>query len=180
MPAGRPTLYKPEYAKQAYKLCLLSATDKDIADFFGVEESTVNLWKIEYEEFSESIKNGKVYADANVANRLYNRAMGYEHPEIITASFQGQITDTMEVTKHYPPDTGAAIFWLKNRQPDKWRDRQDISLVADNALIESADDRRARIAAMQTQLIEGVKAKYQVIEDSEDDNQSDNMDNDVD
>ena len=61
-----------------------------------------------------------------MASRLYQRAMGYEHPETITASFRGEITDTMEVTKCYPPDPTAAIFWLKNRQKEKWRDKQEV------------------------------------------------------
>lgn len=126
MPAGAPTKYKTEYEDQAYKLCLLGATDKDLADFFDVEESTINNWKIAQPEFLESIKKGKTMADANVADRLYQRAIGYEHPETITASYQGMITDIKEVTKHYAPDPTAAIFWLKNRQRDKWRDRQDI------------------------------------------------------
>lgn len=124
--AGRPSKYKPEYADQAYKLCLLGATDKDMASFFEVNEDTINEWKNKHTDFSESIKRGKQIADATVAEKLYHRAIGYSHPEIITASHQGQITDTMEVIKHYAPDPTAAIFWLKNRQPQKWRDKQDI------------------------------------------------------
>lgn len=124
--AGRPSKYKPEYAEQAYKLCLLGAKDKEIADFFGVDEATINRWKDRYPEFCESLKAGKEDADAKVAQSLYHRAIGYEHPEIITATFKGKITDTMEVVKHYPPDPTAAIFWLKNRQSAKWRDRQEI------------------------------------------------------
>jgi hypothetical protein len=85
MAGGRPTDYKTEYAEQTYKLCLLGATDKELANFFDVVESTINLWKQEHSEFSESIKRGKFQADANVADRLYQRATGYEHPEIITA-----------------------------------------------------------------------------------------------
>jgi transcriptional regulator with XRE-family HTH domain len=126
MAAGRPTEYKEEYNEQAYKLCLLGAIDKDLADFFDVGESTINNWKLRYPEFMESIKRGKQIADANVADKLYQRATGYEHPELITASFQGEITDEKEVIKHYAPDPVAAIFWLKNRQPDKWRDKQEI------------------------------------------------------
>lgn len=125
---GRPSKYKKEYNDQVYKLCLLGATDADIGDFFDVAESTINLWKIEHSEFSESIKRGKQLADANVASKLYHRAIGYEHKEIITASYQGEITDTMEVTKHYAPDTTAAIFWLKNRKPASWRDKQEVEL----------------------------------------------------
>lgn len=128
---GRPSKYKEEYNDQAYKLCLLGATDKEIGDFFNVTETTINNWKIEFPDFFESIKRGKIEADSIVASKLYHRAIGYEHPEIITANFQGQITDIKEVVKHYAPDPTAAIFWLKNRQPDKWRDKQDINLKAE-------------------------------------------------
>jgi hypothetical protein len=117
--------YKPEYAEQAYKLCLLGATDKELADFFYVTEQTINNWKNEHEMFFESIKRGKNTADAEVAEKLFQRAKGYSCPEIITATHQGQITDTMEVTKHYPPDPVSMIFWLKNRQKDKWRDKSE-------------------------------------------------------
>ena len=128
MAGGRPSKYKAEYAEQAYKLCLLGATDKDMADFFEVDEATINRWKEAHNEFRESLKKGKMMADATVAQKLYHRAIGYEHNEIITASFQGQITDKMEVVKHYAPDPTAAIFWLKNRQPKQWRDKQDVDM----------------------------------------------------
>jgi hypothetical protein len=81
MPRGRPTAYKKEYNEQAYKLCLLGATDKEMADFFGVSEVTFNAWKKNHPEFLKSLKKGKEIADANVASRLYERAMGYSHPE---------------------------------------------------------------------------------------------------
>ncbi|NLW90671.1 MAG: hypothetical protein GXY34_03605 [Syntrophomonadaceae bacterium] len=122
---GRPTDYKEDYCKKAYKLCLLGATDKEMADIFGVAESTLNLWKKEHKEFSESLKMGKEAADANVANRLYQRAMGYQHPEDKIFNDNGEPL-IVPTTKHYPPDPTAAIFWLKNRQPQKWRDKQEI------------------------------------------------------
>lgn len=123
-PIGRPTKYKHEYAEQAYKLCLLGATDADMADFFNVEVSTLNNWKNEFPEFLESIKKGKMLADANVADRLYQRAMGYEAPDVDIRVVEGEIIET-PLTKYYPPDTPAAIFWLKNRQRSKWRDKVD-------------------------------------------------------
>ena len=127
-PVGRPSKYKPEYAEQARKLCLLGATDADMADFFEIAESTLNEWKREFLEFSESIKKGKMLADANVADRLYQRAMGYEAPDVDIRVVDGQIIET-PLTKYYPPDTPAAIFWLKNRQRGKWRDKveQEVS-----------------------------------------------------
>jgi hypothetical protein len=125
MPAGRPTDYLEEYNEQAKKLCLLGATDKELADFFDVAESTINLWKKTHPEFSESIKEGKLQADANVSERLYSRAMGYSHPEDKIFNNAGSEM-VVKTVKHYPPDTAAAIFWLKNRRPDKWRDKQEI------------------------------------------------------
>lgn len=125
-PGGRPSNYKAEYAEQAYKVCLLGATDKDLASFFNVSEQTINSWKEKHVEFLESLKRGKTEADAVIASKLFHRAKGYDHPDIITASCQGVITDIKTVTKYYPPDTTAAIFWLKNRQPSKWRDKADI------------------------------------------------------
>ena len=126
---GRPTKFKQEYIELAYNYTLLGATDKDLSNFFDVEESTINQWKIDFPEFSESLKRGKSEADSVIASKLFHRAKGYDHPEIVTASFQGQITDTMEVVKHYPPDTTAAIFWLKNRQPKLWRDKTETENV---------------------------------------------------
>ena len=122
---GRPTKHKEEYNEQAYKLCLLGATDKELADFFKVEEKTINTWKIKIPEFLQSLKAGKEQADSVVASKLYHRAIGYEHEDTQFATFQGQITDSQTYTKHYAPDTTAAIFWLKNRQSAKWRDKTD-------------------------------------------------------
>ena len=124
--AGAPTKYEEKFVEQAYKLCLLGATDKEMADFFDVCEDTINEWKKLHFEFSESIKRGKKLADAEIASKLYHRAKGYAHPDYVTASNMGVITDIKEVTKHYPPDTTAAIFWLKNRQPHLWRDKQEV------------------------------------------------------
>lgn len=124
MAGGRPTKYKEEYTELAYNYCLLGATDSDLARFFDVEESTINNWKTNHPEFLESLKRGKQQADAQVAKSLFHRATGYSHPETKIATTDGQITDSKEFEKHYAPDPTAAIFWLKNRQPELWRDKQ--------------------------------------------------------
>ena len=124
MPGGRPSAYEPDYAEQARKLCLLGATDAQLADFFEVSEATINNWKKAHPEFLESIRSGKDLADAQVADSLYQRACGYSHPETKILQYEGQPIE-VETVKHYPPDTAAAIIWLKNRQPGKWRDRID-------------------------------------------------------
>lgn len=125
--AGRPTPYKAEYSEQAFKLCLLGATDKDLADFFDVTETTINNWKIKHSVFFESIKKGKVVADSEIASKLFQRAKGYEHKGIDIKMIKGKIVKT-PIIKHFPPDVTAAIFWLKNRSPKNWRDKVDTEL----------------------------------------------------
>lgn len=122
---GRPTKYDQKYNDQVRKLCLLGATDEDLADFFEVATSTINLWKETYPKFSEAIKKGKVVADAEVAERLYERAMGFEHDSEEIKIVNDSI-ERVPVRKIYPPDTAAAIFWLKNRKRVYWKDKQDI------------------------------------------------------
>lgn len=123
MQIGRPTKYKIEYNEQAYKLCLLGHTDEELAEFFEVHVSTIHQWKLDYPDFSDSIKKGKEIADAEVSKSLYHRALGYSHPDVDIKAVNGEIVET-PVMKHYPPDATSAIFWLKNRQPKKWRDKQ--------------------------------------------------------
>lgn len=120
---GRPTKYKPEYNDQAYKLCLLGHTDEELASFFEVDVSTINNWKIDYPDFFESIKKGKEISDGEVVQALYKSALGYSHPDVDIKVIDGRIVET-ELTKHHPPNPTSMIFWLKNRQSKKWRDKQ--------------------------------------------------------
>lgn len=128
---GRKSEYREEYVELAYNYCLLGATDEELAKFFDVSEKTINNWKEMHKEFYSALKKGKEIADANVASRLYQKAMGYEHDDIelkvvSIGNNMGSEVQEVPVRKYYPPDTTAAIFWLKNRQPKNWRDKQDI------------------------------------------------------
>lgn len=146
--AGRPTKYDQAYDDKAYKLCLLGATDKELASFFEVNEDSIHEWKKVHPSFSESLKKGKDEADATVAQKLYHRATGYSHEAVkIVADAKSGAEHIVPFTEHYPPDTTAAIFWLKNRQRDKWRDRTEHDLttkdeklpapIADNTLVDA-------------------------------------------
>lgn len=132
LPIGRPSAYNPDYAQTAYKLCLLGATDKEMAELFGVSEVTFNAWKHEFPDFLKSLQDGKVIADAKVAESLYKRATGYIGKKTVTANVQGVITDVKEVNDYVGPDTAAASLWLRNRQPAKWRDKVDHELSGVN------------------------------------------------
>ena len=122
---GRPTQYRLNYNNTVYKLCLLGATDKEIASILDISEATLYKWKLKHPKFVEAIKEGKEKADAEIANKLYHRAKGYSHPDVHISNYMGDITIT-PLTKHYPPDPTSMIFWLKNRQPRLWRDKQEI------------------------------------------------------
>lgn len=124
---GRPTLYKEEYNNLAYKFCLLGATDVELADFFEVEEKTINNWKTDHIEFLQSVTRGKTIADAEIANSFYNKAKGYDLPSEKVFQYEGMIIRA-DTTTHYPPDAGAALNWLKNRQPKKWRDKTEVDI----------------------------------------------------
>lgn len=149
MAAGRPTKYKPSFNRQAEKLCKLGATDKELADFFNVNEDSIHTWKKKYPKFSESLNAGKILADMNVANKLYTRAIGYKVREVtfekidskenIEATPEGLIVkgDVYRkkiVVKEQAPDTTAQIFWLKNRRGKvkdegghRWADKQEVT-----------------------------------------------------
>lgn len=123
---GRPSSFKTEYVEQARKLTQLGATDRDVADFFRVSESTVTRWKHVHPEFREALKVGKDAADDRVEHSLFRRAVGYSYDtEKIAINASGDVTRVPYV-EHVPPDTTAMIFWLKNRRPAEWRDRQQL------------------------------------------------------
>lgn len=121
---GRPTKYKEEFAEQAKTLCNFGATDDEIADFFKVNVATIYRWKNKYEDFCEALKAGKEKADERVERSLYMRAIGYTHDEDKIFNNNGEAL-IVPTKKHYPPDTTAGIFWLKNRRSQEWRDKVD-------------------------------------------------------
>lgn len=122
---ARPTKYRDEFAEQARKLCALGATAPDLANFFGVAVSTVKLWQVEHKAFSDALKVGKSVADRMVEQSLFRRALGYEHDEVDIRVVGTKLVKT-PLRKHYPPDTVACIFWLKNRKPKDWRDKHEV------------------------------------------------------
>lgn len=126
---GRPTPFKNEFCDQAITLCKLGATDVELAEFFKVCVQTLHNWKNNHPEFFEALKKGKeIFDTERVEGALRHRALGYSHPEEkIFCNGDGEVT-TVQTEKHFAPDVTACIFWLKNRQPTRWRDRAEISV----------------------------------------------------
>lgn len=116
-------------------------TDRQISINMGVSYSTFREWLKQFPALSASLKEGKAPVDIEVENALLKRALGYQYEETITEVEEvptGRTDDSgrpiMKQQKHIRkvlktalPDTTAQIFWLKNRRPDRWRDKQEIT-----------------------------------------------------
>ena len=87
-------------------------TDEQIAQKMGVGYSTLQTWKSKYQDIQDTLKKGKDVVDYQVENALLSSALD--------------------------GNTTAQIFWLKNRRPDKWRDKQ--KKEADTAALDKLDD----------------------------------------
>jgi hypothetical protein len=105
----------------------------------GITRETLNQWKNKYPDISDTLKRGKEVVDIQVENALLKRALGYSYDEVTRERVldydpsTGQVVGShMEITKtvkkEVQGDTTAQIFWLKNRRPEQWRDKRDVSV----------------------------------------------------
>ena len=101
-------------------------TDEQIAGNIGINTSTLYDWKNKFPKISEALKKGKEVVDIQVENALLKRALGYEFQETRVEKSDKDGTKIIQILKHIPADTTAQIFWLKNRRPDKWRDKPEM------------------------------------------------------
>jgi hypothetical protein len=150
---GRPTNYRPQYAEQARKLCGRAAmVDAELADFFGVSISAIKAWKIRYPEFKTATAMGKQEADDRVVDALFHRAVGYSFDAEKIFPPRGRARKELRVAyrEHLPPDTMAGRLWLLNRQPEMWRERQEITGKDGGSLLgegKSLEEIRAELVA---------------------------------
>lgn len=120
---GRDTSYRPEYNEQARKLCLLGYIDAELASFFGVSETTINNWKLQFPAFIESIRSGKDSADAEVADSLYRRATGENIIVERVVKDESGHHDVITLKQFVPGEVAAQRLWLLNRRKGNWRDK---------------------------------------------------------
>lgn len=143
-PAGRKTSFNDAIAARIMELAKSGQTDEQIADNIGVSVRTIYYWKSKNATFLQALKDSKDVADQLVEASLFQRAIGYSHPAVKHFMYQGDI-ETVEYVEHYPPSEVAAIFWLKNRQPAKWRekppeDKPPTDTGSDEVIIEFQDE----------------------------------------
>lgn len=118
---GRPTKFDQNLVQDILTMAEAGKTDAEMAESIGVTEQTFNNWKHAHPDFFESLKTAKDIADDKVEVALFQRATGYSHKAIKMFCPNGTIVSKTYIER-YPPDTTAAIFWLKNRRPKQWRD----------------------------------------------------------
>lgn len=122
-------------------------TDEQICQKIGIGARTLYDWMARFPQILQSIKKGKAPVDIQVENALLKKALGYEYEEITVEEVpfgkpdengeRAILTKTKRITKHVPPDVTAQIFWLKNRKPERWRDKIETVQSMDNELLES-------------------------------------------
>ncbi len=115
--------YRPEYAFQVMPLARRGWTDFELANFFDVSVRTFRRWVATYADFAAALEYGKDEADDRVERSLYARAVGYTFESEKLFCIEGDIVRA-PTNEHVPPDVGAATFWLKNRRPQEWREKQ--------------------------------------------------------
>ncbi len=122
-------------------------TDEQIANNLGISEASFYNYRNEHIEFLDSLKKGKEVSDYEVENALFKKALGYtvtvkkafKVKEVIVKDGTRKERERIEYADdeiHIPADTGAQIFWLKNRRPDKWRDKQEVETKINNGILE--------------------------------------------
>lgn len=109
-------------------------TNEQIAENLGIGKTTFYKMLNEHSELSELLKKSKEVVDYEVENALLKRALGYEYEEKTYETKYDEKTGkslerlTKRVTKQVAPDTTAQIYWLNNRKPKQWRNKQDIDV----------------------------------------------------
>lgn len=133
--------YDPEtHPVQVAKLCKLGATDQEIADFFGISTRTFYRWKSEHVPFCQAVTCAKEEADKRVERSLYQRAVGYEHEAVkIFLPKDSREPVYAPYRQHVPADPGAAFNWLKNRNPEEWRDKKELEHKGLTVVIDRED-----------------------------------------
>lgn len=126
---ARPTKYNAIlHPALAEAWAAAGRTEEEIAEKLGISSRTLSRWKDSHEEFCHALKAGKIEPDDKVERSLFERATGYNNPNAVKIFMpQGAVSPVYApFTEHYPPDVTACIFWLKNRRPEKWREKQDV------------------------------------------------------
>lgn len=134
-PGGRPrTEFSDAIVEELDRYDGLSGTATELQELLGISSTVFYRWLKDEPKFGDAVKRVRARADQKVENAFFKRAIGYDYVETANRTEEGvegvKVTETI-VNKHVVPDAGAALNWLKNRQPDVWRDKQIVEVQGD-------------------------------------------------
>lgn len=136
---GQPTKFNDDVAKKIKKLAKLGLTDVQLAAAVDVTERTINNWKNAHPNFFQSLKDGKSEADRKVEGSLFKAACGFKESTSREVVDKNGDVHSLMAEAYYPPNPTSMIFWLKNRQPDEWRDKIEIRKKTTHTLVIDDD-----------------------------------------
>ena len=122
--------YRKEMNELVYKYASQGLNNVEIAHNLGISEKTLYEWKLKHKKFAKNLEAGKKSLISQVESALYKKAIGYNYEEekvYVSKTTDGkEIVRKEKIKKHLPPDTGAIAFFLKNREPKRWNEKQII------------------------------------------------------
>jgi hypothetical protein len=163
---GRPTDYQKDHTCIAVEfMAEMGLTDKQMAARLKMSESAFNVWKAEHKEFMESLTRGKAKADERVEKSLYKNAVGYvykaQKPLVVSdGNGEGSHIEIAEYRERVAPNVSAQIFWLKNRKPKVWRDKQEVEHSGETTqTVITVDNRLDAFRGLQNKLTENLSSQ---------------------
>mgnify|MGYP000867944231 CR=1 FL=1 len=132
MAQGRPTKYSQEMHDRYCAMAEQGATESEIAAALGVNTDTLYEWASKHPIFSEARKAARDKANDHVEAALFKMATGLKHrvvkPMEVKDGDGVSHIELVEYEERLPPNPTSMIFWLKNRRPDRWRDKQELEV----------------------------------------------------
>lgn len=119
--SGKTKKYTPLYDNVAEEACAIGANINQLAAILNVHQPTVNNWMKEYPNFYQCVIRGRDrFAVEHVESALLKRAKGYSYIRKVDRVTKSGVIKCAE-EMHVPADTTAAIFFLINRNPHRWK-----------------------------------------------------------
>lgn len=125
---GRELKYNDTFPEIAKKLAADGKREYKIAEELGISQRTYFEYKAKYPHFSQAIKSGQQEAIQTAEDSLFRRVTGFTYTETVIEEEMGTVIKTKKTKKTVLPDPVSCIFYLKNKDPENWRDRQELSI----------------------------------------------------
>lgn len=132
---GRYSDYSPEHLEAAKEAIEAGATNKETAQYLGIHECTFYAWKKRYPEFDKATTRAKKIANQRVEARAFELAVGTTIKKQVVVKTRdaagNEKSEVVDLIEEIPPNERSISFWLRNRDPKRWRDKVDVDVVGD-------------------------------------------------